>query len=102
LTVPDGKIDSSKISERKRYFHVKAVIKAKRAKGMEFRKVPVPRIGLSDVLIKVNITSICGTDVHIHDWTRWAQHRFVPPCIIGHEFAGNKPRQVVIDGNECS
>lgn len=55
---------------------------------MEFIKVPAPRIGPRDVLIKVMLASICGTDVHIHDWTRWAQYRFKPPRIIGHEFVG--------------
>ena len=67
---------------------MKAVVKAKHSKGMEYKEVPVPKIGLRDVLIKVKIASICGTDVHIYDWTRWAQHRFTPPRIIGHEFVG--------------
>ena len=67
---------------------MKAVVKTKRTKGMEFTKVPVPKIGPRDVLIKVTLASICGTDVHIHDWTRWAQYRFTPPRIIGHEFVG--------------
>ncbi len=66
-----------------------AVVKTKKIKGMEFVKVPTPRIGTRDVLIKVSLASICGTDVHIYDWTRWAQHRLTPPRIIGHEFVGN-------------
>lgn len=68
---------------------MKAIIKTKHAKGMEYKEVPVPKTGLRDVLIKVKVASICGTDVHIFDWTRWAQHRFTPPRIIGHEFMGN-------------
>ena len=68
---------------------MKAVVKTKRTKGMEFKEVPVPRIGLRDVLIKVKMASICGTDVHIRDWTRWAKQRFTPPRIVGHEFVGN-------------
>ncbi len=67
---------------------MKAVVKANRTKGLQFIKKPVPRIGLRDVLIKVIYASICGTDVHIYDWTRWAQERLTPPCIIGHEFVG--------------
>jgi threonine 3-dehydrogenase len=67
---------------------MKAVVKTKRTKGMEFIKVPITRIGPRDVLIKVTLASICGTDVHIHDWTRWAQYRLTPPRIIGHEFVG--------------
>ncbi|KKO20485.1 MAG: L-threonine dehydrogenase [Candidatus Brocadia fulgida] len=59
---------------------------------MEFSEVPTPKLGLRDVLIKVRIASICGTDVHIYDWTRWAQHRFTPPRIIGHEFVGDVTR----------
>jgi len=68
---------------------VKAVVKIKHAKGMEYKEVSVPKIGSRDVLVKVKIASICGTDVHIFDWTRWAQLRFTPPRIIGHEFVGN-------------
>ena len=55
---------------------------------MELINVPTPRIGSRDVLIKVTLASICGTDVHIYDWTHWARHRFTPPRIIGHEFVG--------------
>jgi len=67
---------------------MKAIAKTKRKKGMELINVPTPRIGLRDVLIKVTLASICGTDVHIYDWTHWARHRFKPPRIIGHEFVG--------------
>jgi threonine 3-dehydrogenase len=77
---------------------MKAVVKTKRTKGMEFIKVSAPRIGPRDVLIKVTLASICGTDVHIHDWTRWAQQRFTPPRIIGHEFVG-KVKKI---GNEVT
>jgi len=55
---------------------------------MELINVPTPQIGLRDVLVKVTLASICGTDVHIYDWTHWARHRFTPPRIIGHEFVG--------------
>ena len=67
---------------------MKAVVKTKRTKGMEFIKVTAPRIGPRDVLIKISLASICGTDVHIYDWTRWARQRLTPPRIIGHEFVG--------------
>lgn len=71
---------------------MKAVVKTKRMRGMAFSEVSAPGIGPRDVLIKVRIASICGTDVHIYDWTRWAQHRFTPPRIIGHEFVGDVAR----------
>ena len=67
---------------------MKAIVKVKRTKGLEFKNVPSPRMGPRDVLIKVKATSICGTDIHICNWTRWAQHRMSPPRIIGHEFVG--------------
>ena len=68
---------------------MKAVIKRKRSKGLEYKDVPVPKLGLRDVLIKVHIASICGTDVHVYDWTRWAQYRLTLPRILGHEFVGH-------------
>ncbi|MBI3814745.1 MAG: L-threonine 3-dehydrogenase [Nitrospinae bacterium] len=77
---------------------MKAVFKRKPAKGMELIEAPVPKIGPRDVLIKVSIASICGTDVHIYDWSRWAQQRFTPPRIIGHEFVG----RVVKTGEEVT
>lgn len=56
--------------------------------GTEFREIPVPEPGPDDVLIKMKICSICGTDVHIYNWDAWAQSRIKPPLLYGHEFAG--------------
>ncbi|MCP4252482.1 MAG: L-threonine 3-dehydrogenase [Candidatus Scalindua sp.] len=67
---------------------MKAIAKTKRKRGLELINVSTPKIGLRDVLIKVTLASICGTDVHIYDWTPWARHRLTPPRIIGHEFVG--------------
>ncbi|GJQ60389.1 MAG: L-threonine 3-dehydrogenase [Candidatus Scalindua sp. AMX11] len=67
---------------------MKAVVKTNRRKGMQLIVARIPQIGLRDVLIKVTYASICGTDVHIYDWTHWAQERLIPPRIIGHEFVG--------------
>jgi threonine 3-dehydrogenase len=49
---------------------------------------PVPQIGPDDVLIRVNKTGICGTDIHIWNWDDWAAKTVPTPMIIGHEFAG--------------
>lgn len=65
-----------------------AVVKTAPAPGSEVRQVPVPRLGLRDVLIKVKAASICGTDLHIQDWDKWAQGRIHPPLVFGHEFCG--------------
>jgi threonine 3-dehydrogenase len=40
------------------------------------------------VLVKVRVTSVCGTDYHIYRWDEWAKTHIKPPRIIGHEFAG--------------
>ncbi len=49
---------------------------------------PVPEIGPDDVLIKINKTGICGTDIHIWNWDDWAASTVPVPMITGHEFAG--------------
>jgi len=51
-------------------------------------RAPVPEIGPDDVLIKINKTGICGTDVHIWNWDAWAAKTVPVPLITGHEFAG--------------
>src|SRR5271154_1000701 len=65
-----------------------AVVKAEAAPGADVREVKIPAFGPGDVLVKVKIASICGTDLHIYNWDRWAQNRIHPPLIPGHEFCG--------------
>jgi threonine 3-dehydrogenase len=65
-----------------------AVVKAEPAPGTEIREVPKPQFGPTDVFVKVEVASICGTDLHIYQWDQWAQHRIHPPLIPGHEFCG--------------
>jgi threonine 3-dehydrogenase len=67
---------------------MKAVVKTKRAPGLELTEWPVPEIGPGEVLVKVRAASICGTDLHIYKWDEWAQHRLKPPFVVGHEIAG--------------
>ena len=45
-----------------------ALVKAKPEPGLWLEEVPVPEIGTSDVLVKIQKTAICGTDVHIYNW----------------------------------
>ena len=75
-----------------------AVMKPQAKPGVEIRDVAIPQIGLTDVLVKVKVASICGTDLHIYNWDRWAQGRIRPPLIPGHEFCG----EVVGYGNEVT
>jgi len=42
-----------------------AVVKPEAAPGAEIREVNVPAFGRTDVLVKVKMASICGTDLHI-------------------------------------
>lgn len=66
-----------------------AIVKTKRAPGAEVTTVNIPKIERSEVLVKVKTASICGTDVHIWDWNKWAQERMRKiPLIFGHEFCG--------------
>src|SRR5215469_8820064 len=65
-----------------------AVVKPESAPGTEIREVPRPAFGPDDVLVKVEVASICGTDLHIYQWDQWAQRRIHPPLIPGHEFCG--------------
>ncbi|MDR3763920.1 MAG: L-threonine 3-dehydrogenase [Acidobacteriota bacterium] len=66
-----------------------AVVKSEPKAGVELREVPIPVIGATDVLVKVKVASICGTDLHIYNWDPWAQGRVIPPLVPGHEFCGH-------------
>lgn len=68
---------------------MKAIIKDKPGQGAAWRETDMPKVGPKDVLVKVKVGAICGSDVHIYDWDSWAQSA-VPglPQILGHEFAG--------------
>jgi threonine 3-dehydrogenase len=67
---------------------MQALVKAKREPGLVLQEVPVPQIGINDVLIRIQKTSICGTDVHIYNWDEWAQKTIPVPMHVGHEFVG--------------
>jgi len=67
---------------------MKALVKAKPEPGLWLEKVPIPKAGPHDVLIKILKTSICGTDLHIYNWDEWAQKTINVPMTIGHEFVG--------------
>ena len=67
---------------------MKALVKAKPEPGLWLEEVPIPEIGINDVLIKIQKTAICGTDVHIYNWDEWAQKTIPVPMHVGHEFVG--------------
>ncbi len=65
-----------------------ALVKAAPEAGLVLKQVPKPRPGTGEVLIKIHKTAICGTDVHIYQWNRWAQENIKPPMVAGHEYVG--------------
>jgi len=67
---------------------MKALVKREAKPGLWLEEVPEPTIGINDVLIKVDRTGICGTDVHIYKWDAWAQKTIPMPMVVGHEFVG--------------
>jgi threonine 3-dehydrogenase len=67
---------------------MKALVKKEAREGLWLDEVPVPEIGINDVLIKILRTGICGTDVHIYNWDAWSRKTIPVPLVIGHEFAG--------------
>ena len=65
-----------------------AVWKRRAAPGVEVGSAEVPAPGRGEVLIRVRLAAICGTDVHIYAWDRWSASRVKVPVILGHEFMG--------------
>ncbi|MFP6657025.1 MAG: L-threonine 3-dehydrogenase, partial [Pirellulales bacterium] len=67
---------------------MKALVKKRSEKGLWLEDVPEPEIGINDVLIKIDRTGICGTDLHIYSWDAWAKKTIPVPMVVGHEFVG--------------
>ncbi len=67
---------------------MRALVKAKQEPGLWMEDVPRPTVGHNDVLIRVQKTGICGTDIHIYNWDEWSQRTVKTPMHIGHEFMG--------------
>lgn len=68
---------------------MKAIVKASPAPGLAWQECPMPQVKENEVRIKVHTTAICGTDIHIYNWDKWAQKNVPTPLIIGHEFMGH-------------
>src|SRR3954469_22515895 len=68
---------------------MRALVKAHEKPGLWLQDVPEPELGINDVLIKIDRTGICGTDLHIHSWDKWARATIPVPMVVGHEFVGD-------------
>ncbi|SVE47180.1 uncharacterized protein METZ01_LOCUS500034, partial [marine metagenome] len=67
---------------------MRALVKKEPETGLWLEDVPEPEVRDNDVLIKVDRTGICGTDLHIYNWDEWAQKTVPVPMVVGHEFVG--------------
>jgi threonine 3-dehydrogenase len=67
---------------------MKAIVKSKPERGLWMKDVPVPKPGPNDILLEVKKSAVCGTDLHIYKWDKWAQNTIKTPVIIGHEYMG--------------
>lgn len=67
---------------------MQALVKSRAEPGLWLADVPEPHVGINDVLIQVDRTGICGTDLHIYNWDAWAQKTIPVPLVVGHEFVG--------------
>jgi threonine dehydrogenase-like Zn-dependent dehydrogenase len=64
-----------------------AIVKKRSGVGVEVCEVPVPTCGEGEILVRVEGASLCGSDLHIYEWS--PSYRWLPlPVILGHEFAG--------------
>jgi threonine 3-dehydrogenase len=68
---------------------MRALVKETDGPGAAIREIPIPEPGPGELLVRVEAASVCGTDLHIHDWDAWAAEHFGPrPMVFGHEMAG--------------
>lgn len=67
---------------------MKAICKTAAQAGFEMIEVEVPVPKADEVLVRVSLVSVCGTDFHITSWDEWSAARIKPPLIYGHEFCG--------------
>lgn len=67
---------------------MRALVKRDPTPGIWMEEVEIPTPGPTEVLIKVEKTAICGTDLHIYKWDEWSQNTIKPGLVIGHEFVG--------------
>lgn len=68
---------------------MRALVKRKPEQGIWMEDVPLPVVGPNEVLVKLQKTAICGTDLHIYKWDEWSQKTIKPGLVIGHEFVGH-------------
>ena len=77
------------------------MLKAHPGIGVKIAEVPEPVARDGEILVRVEATSICGSDLAIYEWRDWVAERMQTTRIIGHEFCGTVeavgPRVETID-----
>ena len=67
---------------------MKALSKREAKEGLWMVDAPTPEVGPHDLLIRVQHSAICGTDIHIYKWDDWASRTVPVPMVVGHEYMG--------------
>jgi len=68
---------------------MRAVVKSDPSPGIRIMDVGLPQPKGGEVLVRVEAAGICGSDIHIYEWT--PGYEFLTkylPLTLGHEFAG--------------
>ena len=66
-----------------------AVQKASPEFGLTLADVEIPTLLAGEVLVEVGAAGICGSDLHVYEWTSsYEWMRPLMPLTVGHEFAG--------------
>lgn len=78
---------------------MKSLRKTSPQHGLQLQDVTCQPPSAMEVLIQVKATGVCGTDLHIDEWTQ-SYHFMTPalPVTIGHEFSG----EIVEIGSEVT
>lgn len=56
-------------------------------KNIKIENLNLPRIKPDEILVKVAVCGVCGTDLHIYNGAKGSAP-VIPPVILGHEFSG--------------
>jgi threonine 3-dehydrogenase len=67
---------------------MRALAKTRPEPGAELVERPIPEPAEHEVQLRMEATSICGTDYHLYSWDPWAREVLTPPIVLGHELAG--------------
>ena len=58
------------------------------ARRWELLDLPIPEPTPGKMLVHLQRTAICGTDIHIYNWDEWSQKTIPVPMVVGHEYVG--------------